>query len=119
VALAKQWDCSKASRLLRCVGIVGRSATKAGALQGYASSRQSRPFIGSQKREMDPSNDALSEATLFRRGAASGKRMEGAVQPKIPLPSGRANERVRKHCEAVTRPGGMPNSAVSQVFCLT
>jgi hypothetical protein len=44
--------------------------------------------------------------------------MEGAVQPKIPLPSGRANERVRKHCEAVTRPGGMPNSAVSQVFCL-
>jgi hypothetical protein len=45
VALAKQWDCSKASRLLRCVGIVGRSATKAGALQSYASSRQSRPFI--------------------------------------------------------------------------
>ena len=54
----------------------------------------------------NPWIETLSEGHSVGKEMQSGEKMETAMQPEIPSPSCGADERMREHREAITRPKG-------------
>src|SRR6267378_5312415 len=59
-----------------------------------------------------PGIQSLPKTHFAGKELQSGKKMERAIQPEIPSPSCRADERMREHREASTRTRLKPHSAV-------
>jgi hypothetical protein len=64
----------------------------------------------------DPNLTPFQKAHSVEKEPQSGKKMKRKVQPEVPSPSGRADEHLREHREAITGTRLKPQSVVQMAI---